>query len=89
MTTSGAIQVFKVSLSDNVASGLALGPDGNVWFTDGPDGGIGRITPSGNVDEVTLPAAASGLGEIAAGPNGTIWFGEYNANAIGRLTLNG
>jgi streptogramin lyase len=40
--------------------GIAAGPDGNLWFTDGTPAQIGRVTSGGTVSEFSsgLPAGA-------------------------------
>ena len=38
-------------------SGIAAGPDGNLWFTESDASRIGRITPSGVVSEFPPTAA--------------------------------
>ncbi len=40
-------------------AGIAAGPDGNVWFTEGVGNKIGRITPAGDVTEFP-PATCRG-----------------------------
>ena len=48
------------------SSGIARGPDGNVWFslttrvTTSESGGVARITPSGAVTVFRIPASADG-----------------------------
>lgn len=73
----------------NVASRIAFGPDGNIWF--GTDTGVARLTRRHDVvREIPIP----GLGfvaDIAAGPDGTMWaLGFQNIARIaadGRTTL--
>ena len=68
------------------------GPDGNLWFTLNADpGGIGRITPEGDVmqfsDDLTMNSRPLG---IAAGPDGALWFTESAApGRIGRISTDG
>jgi virginiamycin B lyase len=69
----------------NQPQGLAVGPDGNVWFTE-QIGKIGRITPTGTISEFTIPTIDSIPGSIAAGPDGNLWFTENLQNKIGRIT---
>lgn len=56
--------------------GIALGPDGNMWFTyRGPnDGGVGRVTPLGAVELHPLPGPVGNPESIAAGADGELWF---------------
>lgn len=76
---------------------LALGPDGNLWFTDdglpqfGGRPAIGRITPAGQITEFS-----AGLNPedspyaLAAGPEGSVWFTVVGPTpAIGRITPAG
>jgi streptogramin lyase len=66
----------------------ALGPDGNIWFTEFGGDRIGRITPSGSITEFPL-ATGSKPGEITAGTDGNLWFTENGGNKIGRITPAG
>ena len=72
-----------------VPSGIAAGPDGNMWFTEYQGNAIGRITPDGTITEYPLPTAGSQPNGIAAGPDGNLWFTEYAGNQIGRITPAG
>ena len=68
---------------------LALGSDGNFWFTQGFNHALGRITPSGVTTEF-MPSMAIGgvsVADIAAGPDGNLWFTEILA--VGRITTSG
>jgi streptogramin lyase len=50
---------------DGTPNQTALGPDGNIWFTESVE--IGRITPTGSFTRWTVPSATF-LGDIAAAP---------------------
>ena len=70
--------------------GIAPGPDGNVWFTDGASA-IGRITPGGAITEFStgLNAGSFPYG-IAPGLDGNLWFTDAGTTAaIGRITPSG
>jgi len=71
-------------------SGIAAGPDGNLWFTQSTGNAIGRISTSGVVRAfskgLTHDAGAQGM---AAGPDGNVWFAQWGANSIGRITTTG
>jgi len=68
--------------------GTAVGPDGNIWFTERNASKIGRITLSGVVTEFSVPTGGSEPDSIARGSDGNLWFTE-NADKIGRITPAG
>jgi streptogramin lyase len=80
---------------------LALGHDGNIWYSSQPYVGgavgtyadrIGRVTPEGMVREFLLPfgpEVTSMPYGITAGPDGNIWFAESYSEMIGRITPDG
>jgi streptogramin lyase len=70
------------------SGGIAAGPDGAIWFTEGELDRIGRITTTGAVSEFALPAGSAPIG-IVAGPDGNLWFTESSGNKIGRITTLG
>lgn len=65
---------------------IAAGPDGNMWFTNGGNNSIGRITPAGVVSNFTGPGISNPQ-SIAAGPDGGMWFTNHGNNSIGRITV--
>jgi streptogramin lyase len=67
---------------------LAVGPDGNIWFSDPYANQIGNITPDGTVSEYAVPTPASLPAGITAGPDGNIWFTELGSGQIGEFVLN-
>jgi streptogramin lyase len=70
-------------------TGIVLGADGNLWFTETTAGQIGRITPAGAITEFPTPTVDAGAQGITAGPDGNLWFAESRANKIGRITTAG
>ena len=66
---------------------IAVGADGNLWFTETVGNNIGRITPGGTITEFALPHANSQPKGIAAGPDGNLWFTELGR--IGRISSAG
>jgi hypothetical protein len=68
---------------------IAVGPDGNLWFTDAGQNEIGRITTAGVITKFGVPTPASGVHGIIAGPDGNLWFTENLTNKIGRITPAG
>jgi virginiamycin B lyase len=83
ITPAGVITEYPLPNPKSAPEGIAAGPDGNLWFTEGASA-IGRITPAGTITEYPLPTYGSGPREIAAGPDGNLWFTEYGK--IGRIS---
>jgi virginiamycin B lyase len=72
--------------------GLALGTDGNIWYTDESEPtSITRLTPPNTFTRYKVPNADSAelLPGIIAGPDGGIWFTMSESNKIGRLDPDG
>src|SRR5207245_839997 len=63
-------------------TGITVGPDGNLWFTEHTGDHIGRITPDDVVTEF-------GAAITAGSPDGNLWFTEYAANRVARITPQG
>lgn len=84
ITTAGAIEEFPVP-SENGTRELALGADGNLWFTTGY--AIASISPTGETGEPACVGSACDLPvtALAKGSDGNLWFGSgYRALRAGR-----
>ena len=68
--------------------GIAVGPDGNLWFTEAGAREIGQITPTGTITEFR-PAAASSPGDHGGPGRQPVVRGAQEANQIGRITPAG
>ena len=81
------ITEFSAGITAASTSGIAAGPDGNLWFTEEGNDQIGRITPLGAVTEFGsgISVGASPR-EITTGPDGNLWFTERSGDRIGRIT---
>jgi streptogramin lyase len=96
----GVITRFRVP-QKIVPSGLAIGPDGNLWFTGVKnrwvaehsyypgDGYVGRMTPAGEFELYPTPIVASSPGAIATAPGGDLWFTEAGPNLVGTIGPDG
>ncbi len=79
-------------------SGIALGSDGNMWFTESSADKIGKITTAGDVTEYNLNSL-NGLRpkKITAAADGNLWFtedcGDFDicgdALGLGKITTAG
>jgi streptogramin lyase len=72
-------------------TGITVGPDGNLWFTDWGDNSIGMINPNTHaISLFPIPTAGAGPEGITVGPDGNLWFTEWfitknNTNQIGEI----
>jgi virginiamycin B lyase len=90
ITTAGYITEYPVLTSRGEPAGIALGPDGALWFTEDYGNNIGRIAPaSGTFTEYPIPTAGSNPLGITVGPDGKLWFTENATNKIGNVTTCG
>lgn len=75
--------------------GLAVGPDGAIWFCAGSGSGkdvYGRITSTGVITLFPAPTFNGEPDTMTTGPDGALWFNDFDANGqgqIGRLTTHG
>src|SRR2546425_1256393 len=87
----GAITEFRSGLNaGSFPLGIAMGPDGNVWFTDnGTTKAIGMINPTTHaISEFSsgLNAGSSPNQGMVAGPDGNVWFTDRGTTkAIGMI----
>jgi virginiamycin B lyase len=88
----GQIVEYPIPLFDGVAGnqsqpdGIALGPDGNLWFTESAAHAIGRITPGGIITPLSITPAGP-LG-IVQGPQGAVWF-VATSGSLGYVVTTG
>jgi sugar lactone lactonase YvrE len=90
ITTAGVVtNEYVVPTANSGPYGIAVGPDGALWFTEKLGvGKIGWITTAGIFTDpefskgLTANSAPSG---ITAGPDGAVWFTEVLGNNIGRI----
>jgi len=73
-------------------AGVALGPDGNAWFTGAfQNPNVYRVTPTGVVTTFVVraisPIEAYETHGIVAGPDGNMWFAE--GDRIDKMTMAG
>ncbi len=97
MTPHGQFHLFPLPSPDIGVASIAMGPHGNIWFTEDVDETgtaqprIGRMTPAGVFSSflVTGLFADSYLQQIIAGPDGNLWFSlegiGANDNALGAI----
>jgi virginiamycin B lyase len=86
MTLDGKFNVFPLPSAEAKITGIAAGPDGNVWFTEvtytnnstvaNNINKIGHLTPSGTFIELALPTLdeSDTVGSLITGSDGNLWF---------------
>ncbi len=75
----------------SVPYALAVGGDGNMWFTDaGTPVAVGLISTSGQITEFSsILNPGSGPVNIALGADGNLWFTDGGLKGIARMTTSG
>ena len=91
MTPTGTLTEFSMPTSNAGVAGLAMGADGNVWFTEAGANQLGVISQTGVIREYPIPTANSNPRGPTLGPDGHLWFPEYAGNlarvsGLGRST---
>jgi virginiamycin B lyase len=88
LTPAGELSEFSLPHGGGYPTRLAIGPDGNVWFTAAEAGSVGFVTPAGQVQEFPRPRYAL-PNFIAAAPDG-VWFTESpEGSVLTRITPTG
>jgi virginiamycin B lyase len=84
MTVAGKNEVVDVPGARNQPWAIALGSQGDLWFTDIDQGVIRRLSVNGTWREFAVPLPAY---SITQGPDKDMWF--VDSARIGRLTPGG
>jgi streptogramin lyase len=72
----------------NTPSGITIGPDGNVWFTESVGHSLVRITMFGAQYPIVLPPHYL-PGDLAVGSDGKFYMNDYAKNAVDKVTIDG
>ena len=78
---------YRVPSMNAGIGGMAVAPDGTLWFSESNVAKIGQAIPGGIVTEHSLPAVLSRPTAITVGPDGNVWYTDPGANVIGRVDL--
>jgi virginiamycin B lyase len=70
-------------------TGLATGPDGNMWATDDHYSRIDVVGVSGGTSTTYNAAVNSDPTDIISGPDGNMWFFEEFTHDITKVTTSG
>jgi virginiamycin B lyase len=84
----GTIVEFPVPTANASLRGIAVGADGDLWFTENFANKIGRMAPDGTVvGEYDIPTPESGARCITAMSDGRLFFTQYDAGLIGEIIV--
>jgi virginiamycin B lyase len=76
--TTGSGTNYPISITGAVLAGLAVGADGNLWFTDSGVGAIGMFNPTTHAaTEYPLSGSGNKPTLITPGHNGDLFFTNY------------
>jgi virginiamycin B lyase len=69
--------------------GVAVGAEGDLWYTANAANKIGRMAPDGSVRaEYDIPTSNSGARCITAMRDGRLFFTQYDAGLIGEIIVS-
>lgn len=95
--TRGAMTLLPVpgattgSSGVGLVTGIALGPDGQLWFGQDRVNEVGRVSTAGVFSAFPLTPAPglTGTRDIVAGPDGAMWLTRASKGTISRVTTAG
>ena len=82
--TPPAVELFPTTTRGCGLSGIAVAPDGGIWFTEESAGRIGRIVGRRphRLEEFPIEPANGRPGPIAVSPDGTVWAAEVREGRL-------
>ncbi len=91
ITTSGVTAAFPTTTASSTPMDVAVGSDGNIWFTENGASQIGKMTIEGvMLAEYPTKTANANVSAITSGPDGNLWFLENTPfGAVGKITTSG
>jgi virginiamycin B lyase len=92
VTLEGQVSEFEIEAPGPSPINIAVGPDRNVWFTQG--GTLNRVEPDGRMTSFAVPGRARTIGLSAGSDRGPaerlgnrLWFADGLGNRIGYLSF--
>jgi streptogramin lyase len=87
-STTLAVDTFPIGTSGAHPRAIVRGPDGNLWFAE-QIGGVGQITPSGEIREFRIGNGNPAVTGIAVGVDGNLWFTDMGDGEIWHVAPDG
>lgn len=85
VASDGQVREF-VLPSEGPLEGIAVGPGGDLWFTQPDANRIGRISPDGGIERYSLPVPGAQPTAIVRGPGEDMWYSQRAASSVGRFS---
>jgi virginiamycin B lyase len=90
----GAIAEYPLPSPEPTAINVAVGPDGNVWYSK--NNRLGRVTPAGEITELPIAEGQARAVGLSAGADrepptrltDKLWFTDGGNNRIGYLQFS-
>jgi virginiamycin B lyase len=93
ITLAGEITELPIPSRGGSPTNVAVGPDGNLWYTKGA--ALGRVADDGTITEFPLAANARAVGLTAGSDRqpperlaNRLWYADGNGNKIGYLAFD-
>lgn len=89
--TPAVTSQYPVPTASSKPMGIALGSDGNLWFTESATSKIGTLGSNGKITEQVTPASKAEPIGIASGsgPALNVWFTETRLARVAQITTTG
>jgi virginiamycin B lyase len=84
VSADGDVTEFPIPSPNAGVGTITLGPDGNIWFTEGRVSRVARITREVHITEIPVGPAIMPI-DIAGSRDGAVWFTAPFSNLIGRV----
>jgi hypothetical protein len=86
VTTNGSYTSHPLGAPSD-ATGIAVGPDGNIWITEGQRNQIGHFDANGRIGFTPIPAADARPGLLTTDGQGGFYLAESGTKALGHVLL--
>ncbi|HZV77872.1 MAG TPA: hypothetical protein VFF63_08960 [Candidatus Babeliales bacterium] len=89
--TPAVTSQYPIPTASSKPMGIAVGSDGNLWFTEFATSKIGQLNSAGTITEVVTPTRKAEPDGIASGPgpNLNVWFTEKSLGRVAQITVSG
>lgn len=79
---------FTIPTASSHPTGITMGSDGGLYFTEQAVNKIGKISTSGTVTDYAIPGQTSPAGIVSAS-DGNLWFTDSGTSTIGNMDTAG